>query len=92
MKEPGQIAWETHETRWAENLRRGWAELNQHQQGVWAAVERAVRDHWLDEAAKVARGADPNNRFGNYTFERGYIKGRDEAAAAILALKAHAPK
>jgi hypothetical protein len=48
-KEPGQVAWEAHELRFAENLRRGWHELNLHQQGVWAAVEAAVR---ADERAR----------------------------------------
>lgn len=50
MKEPGQIAYEAHETQYPNQPYRPWLIVGDAERAVWAAVEAAIR---ADEAAKV---------------------------------------
>ena len=87
MKEPGQLAWEAHEMRWAENLRRGWREINPHQQSVWAAVEAAV----IEECARVAKTAWLTCPFGEIADADAMCALSEHTEAAIRARAALAP-
>ena len=48
-KEPGQMAYEAHETQYANQPDRPWLIVGDAERAEWAAVESAIR---ADEAAK----------------------------------------
>lgn len=55
MKERGELAYENSHGPNRPNI--PWKELRQRERGEWAALERAVRNAALEEAAKVAADA-----------------------------------
>jgi hypothetical protein len=50
MKEPGQLAYESHEAGYANQPDRPWRIISDDERAIWASVESAIR---ADEAAKV---------------------------------------
>jgi hypothetical protein len=49
-KEPGELAYEAHETQYANQPDRPWLIVGDAERAVWVAVESAIR---ADERAKV---------------------------------------